>query len=118
MKTSPEFLAFVLEQLEPMRGVSARRLFGGCGLSVDGHTFALLIDNVLYFTVDDTTRPLYEAMGSPCFSYATRLRRVLVRSYHAVPAEVLEDRDRMLPMARQAVEVGLRKPLPGSRRKR
>jgi DNA transformation protein len=118
VKTTPEFMAFVQEQLEPLRGVVLRRMFSGAGLAIDGHNFAMLIDNTLYFTVDDETRPRYEAMGSHCFSYPRGARQVDIRSYYMVPADLLEDRDALLSLAREAMAVGLRKPRPKARAKK
>lgn len=112
---SQDFLAFVQEQLQPMRGLAVRRMFGGAGFSVDERTFALIIDNVLYFHVDDATRPLYEQMGSRCFAYTTRVREVQAPSYYAVPADLLEDRDQLLAMARRALATADAKPRPKAR---
>ncbi len=111
-------MAFVQEQLEPLRGVVLRRMFSGAGLAIDGHNFAMLIDNTLYFTVDDETRPRYEAMGSHCFSYPRGARQVDIRSYYMVPADLLEDREALLSLAREAMAVGLRKPRPKARAKK
>ena len=108
MKTTPDFVAFVTDQLEGpqgLHGLRSARLFGGVGFRADGVQFALIIDNLLYFVVDDRTRPAYEAMGSHCFSYTTRLRRVEVRRYFALPADLLEDRERLLALARESIEV-------------
>ena len=118
MKTTPEFMAFVQEQLEPLRGVAMRRMFSGAGLSIDGHNFAMLIDNTLYFTVDDETRPRYEAMGSHCFSYPRGAQLVDIKSYYMVPADLLEDREQLQSLAREAMAVGLRKPRPKPRAKK
>jgi TfoX/Sxy family transcriptional regulator of competence genes len=41
------------------------------------------------------------------FSYATRRGRVLVKTYYAVPPDVLEDRDALLRWAREASAAGL-----------
>jgi len=108
VKTSPDFVDFVKDQLAALRDLKSARLFGGVGLTADGVQFAIIIDNVLYFAVDDTTRPAYEAMGSQCFSYSTRVRRVEVRRYYALPADLLEDREHLVMLARESVEVAAR----------
>jgi DNA transformation protein len=109
---SSEFLLFIQEQLASLHGLASRRFFGGAGLSADGIQFAMLHDNTLYFVVDDSTRPAYEAMGSRCFSYDTRLRHVDVRRYYAVPAELIEDRERLGALARESLEVARRSTRP------
>ena len=102
---SAQYLDFVKEQLAPIRGVQSGRFFGGVGLSMDGVQFAMLVDNTLYLVVDADTRPNYERMGSRCFSYQTKKRRVDVKKYYAVPGEVLEDQDRLVMLAREAIAV-------------
>ncbi len=102
---SEDFVAFVEEQLQAIPGIVRSRLFGGAGLSVNGVQFALLIANTVYFVVDDSTRPLYEKMGSTCFSYATKARQVNVKRYYTVPADLLEDCDQLLPLAQQAIRI-------------
>jgi DNA transformation protein len=108
VKVSPEFIEFVKEQLASLHDLASRRLFGGVGLSAQGIQFAILHGNTLYFVVDDTTRAAYEAMGSQCFSYTTSQRHVDVRRYYAVPAELIEDRERLSALARESLEVARR----------
>ena len=117
MKTTPDFAAFVADQLDALHGLQSARLFSGVGLSTGGTQFAMIIGNVLYFAVDDSTRPAYEARGSHCFSYSTRARRVEVRRYFAVPAELLEEREELLALARESIEVAGRPRKPVRPRK-
>ena len=49
MAQSSEFVEFVLESLQPLRGVGARRMFGGWGIYKDGVMFALIAYDTLYF---------------------------------------------------------------------
>jgi len=112
MKLSQDYVRFVQEQLEGLRGLRSARLFGGLGLSVDGVQFAMIIRNGLYFVVDDSTRPAYEAAGSDCFRYETRVRQVEVRRYYEVPGEWLEDRERLLALARESLAIA-RQDRPG-----
>ena len=99
------FVDFIVEQLAAMERMSAKRFFGGVGLSANSVQFAMVMGNSLYFTVDDTTRPKYEQMGSVCFSYATQKGRVQVKKYFEVPAEVIEDPVALVALAREAVDV-------------
>ena len=118
MSTSSDFAEFVKEQLASIHGLQGKRLFSGVGLSAHGVQFAMIIDNVLYFVVDDTTRPAYEAMGSQCFSYTTKVRHVEVKRYYAVPGEIIEDHQRLAMLARESLEIAALprknpKPKPG-----
>ncbi|MEP6721804.1 MAG: TfoX/Sxy family protein [Variovorax sp.] len=106
--STPSFADFIVEQLAAMERVNAGRFFGGVGLSANSVQFAMLMGNSLYFTVDDTTRPKYEQMGSVCFSYGTKKGRVQVKKYFQVPAEVIEDRVALVALAKEAVDVAHR----------
>jgi DNA transformation protein and related proteins len=99
---------YVSEQLAPLR-VTPRRFFGGHSFSSDGLQFAMIIDGTLYFVVDDETRPRYEAMGSHCFVYEKKDRKVDVRRYFHVPSEALEDQEQLLVLARESIRVAWRR---------
>ncbi len=94
MSVSPSFRAFVLEQLgRAAPGIRARSMFGGVGVYGAGHFFALIDDDILYFKVDDVTRPQFEANGmSPFRPYGEDGE---IMQYYEVPADVLEDPDRL-----------------------
>ena len=63
MAVSPEYRDWVLEQLRDAGTVTARSMFGGCGVYLDGAFFAIIADDVLYFKADEATQPRYEAQG-------------------------------------------------------
>jgi DNA transformation protein len=111
-KGTNEFAGFVADQLASLKGVVSRRFFGGVGMAVGGTQFAMIMGNTLYFVVDAQTRLKYEAMGATCFSYSTKNGRVQVKKYFSVPSEVLEDPQRLIPLAKEAVQVAtkLKKP--------
>ena len=118
-KAPDPFHEFVIELFAPMGPVSIRRMFGGAGLYHDGLFFGVLDDDEVFFKVDGTTRPRYEARGSQPF--APMANEAPMRGYYQVPAEVLEDRDALTAWAREAVEAAraartVRR--PGARRKR
>ena len=98
---SNEYLDFVLEQLEPAGAVSARKMFGGVGLYLQGHFFALIAEDVLYFKVDDANRGDFEAAGMEPFKPFTD--KPTVMSYYEVPVEVLEDRRQLKEWADKAL---------------
>lgn len=90
MTVSADYLAYVLDQLSELGGVSSRRMFGGAGLYCDEFFFGLISDDTLYLRVDDSNRGDYTARGmQPFRPYADRPQ--LSMSYYEVPAEVLED---------------------------
>ena len=98
---------FVLEQLEPLGGVGARRMFGGVGLFRDGLMFGLIAADTLYLKVDDETRGDYQAAGAGPFLY-TREGREIALSYYEAPAEMFDDPDLLSAWARRAFEAAMR----------
>jgi uncharacterized protein (TIGR02453 family) len=107
MSVSESYRDYVLEQLGCMGQVTAKNMFGGVGLYLDGLFFALIANDTLYFKVDGTNRPDYEAAGMGPFrpygdkSYAMK--------YYEVPVEVLEDRETLRLWANKALAVARRK---------
>jgi DNA transformation protein len=103
---SADYLAYVLEQLALLGGVSSRRMFGGAGLYCDELFFGLIADDTLYLRVDDSNRDDYAARGMAQFRpYADRPHLSL--HYYETPAEVLEDARALVEWARRSVAVAL-----------
>ena len=107
MARSSEFVEFVLEGLQPLGGVSARRMFGGFGIYKDGVMFALIADDQLYFKIDDGNRAAYEDAGLPHFTYTDKGRPIRM-SYRAAPSEGFDDPDILCAWAREAYAAALR----------
>lgn len=105
MAASPQFKAFLEELLEPLGPVVFKRLFGGEGLSLGGVTFAFVMGQMLYLRVDDETRPAFEEAGAEPFSYSTKRKRVMVRSFFAAPEELFDDPHEFRDWARTALAV-------------
>ncbi|WP_316978996.1 TfoX/Sxy family protein [Shumkonia mesophila] len=116
MVLSPEFRDYVLEMLEPLGGVTARRMFGGAGLYRDGTIFALVAGDVLYFKVDDANRADYEAAGTGPFRPFED--KPFAMPYWEVPADILEDPAEICAWAAKAWEAGRRAGPPPKRRRR
>jgi DNA transformation protein len=121
MPVSNDYLRYVLDQLGGL-GVTARRMFGGYGLYADGFFFGI-IDDAVYFKVDDSNRRDYEERGYRAFSVemGRPKRRMVSLSYFQVPEDVLEDADDARRWARKAVAVAVaaaaRKPASRAPRK-
>jgi DNA transformation protein and related proteins len=87
---SADFLAYVLEQLAGVDGVSHRRMFGGAGLYSDEFFFGLIFDDTLYLRVDEANRERFTARGMERFRpYPDRPEWSM--GYYGTPAAVLED---------------------------
>jgi DNA transformation protein and related proteins len=91
------FKDFVLEQLDSLDGITSRAMFGGHGLYYRGVFFAIISQGMLYFKTDEESRQAYEQRGMPTFGPA--------KSYHEVPAEILEDSEQLVEWAQRAIAV-------------
>jgi DNA transformation protein len=106
MPVSPEYREFVVEQLERVAAVRTKSMFGGVGLYGDGLFFALLDDDRLYFKVDDSNRPDYEARGlGPFDPFKDGIH---LMQYYEVPAEIVEDPDELQVWMGKALDVARR----------
>jgi DNA transformation protein len=107
MARSNEFVEFVLEGLQPLGGVSARRMFGGWGIYKDGVMFALIADDQLYLKVDDGHRAAYDNAGLPHFTYTDKGKPIR-RPYCEAPSEGFDDPEILCAWAREAFAAALR----------
>ena len=115
MAVSSDFLAYVLDQLAGLGGVSSKRMFGGAGLYREEFFFGLISKDVLYLRVDDSNRSDYATRGMAQFKpYADRPH--LSMNYYEAPAEVLEDAGELVSWARRSVEVAMAAPVVSERR--
>ncbi len=103
MSTSSEFATYILDRLQGLGPLETRRFFGGIGLLSGATQFAMIMENTLYFVVNDATRARYEKAGMPCFSYSTKTRQVQVRRYFALPEEILDDQEMLRDWANEAI---------------
>ncbi|HEX6827389.1 MAG TPA: TfoX/Sxy family protein [Burkholderiales bacterium] len=93
------FAAFVLDQLEGLDGVSARRMFGGHGLYLGDVFVGIIHDGRLYFRTDELSRPDYEKLGMKPFRPNARQT---LKNYLEVPADILESPRRLREWALRA----------------
>ena len=87
--------------------MTARRMFGGVGIYSEQAFFALIADDTLYFKVDGTTRPEFEARGMEPFRPYGKDGAEM--QYFQVPEEVLEDLESLRSWAERAIAVARRK---------
>ncbi|MDP1708138.1 MAG: TfoX/Sxy family protein [Gammaproteobacteria bacterium] len=107
MPVRNEFVEFVLEQLAPLGSVSARAMFGGHGIYQRDTIFALILEDRLYFKVDDLNRAEFTERGLGPFTYTARGKLTTMKYYEA-PPEVFEEPEAMLSWAQQAINAALR----------
>ncbi|MEB8433824.1 TfoX/Sxy family protein [Cocleimonas sp. KMM 6892] len=122
MSVSAEYLAYIQDLLCDVPDVSVKAFFGGKSLrsryrvSPEGEyqeqleeiQFAMIIDDVLYFVVDDQSRPKYETLGMTPFEYEKKTGAVKVRKYYTAPESCFEDQDVMHEWAKEALQAASR----------
>ncbi len=115
MSVSENYLSYVLDQLEYLGTVTTKKMFGGVGIYLDGVFFGGIDNNILYFRVDDSNRPDYESAGmNPFRPYG---ENAYAMQYYEVPADVLEDKEKLRLWADKALAVAIRKASVGRKQK-
>lgn len=101
MPLSPGFSDYVLELLDGFSRVQAKRMFGGAGLFRDGVMFGVLLNDVVYFRVDDALKADLAAQGSEPWIY-TRAGESREMGYWRMPETAADDRDEAVAIAKRA----------------
>jgi DNA transformation protein len=103
-----ELIAHLLDLLQPLGEVRARRMFGGYGLYLGNRMFGLVAEGTLYLKVDADSERDYAEAGLPCFSYLRQGRPVKIHSFRQAPADALELGDELCRRAGRAVQAARR----------
>lgn len=115
MSVSKDFADYCCELLSGVGKPTAKRMFGGWGISVEGMSIAWLLDlsdggdgsnAKLYLKASDATRAQYEAAGCQRFVYDVKGVPKSV-NYYAAPDDAMESPDAMLPWARLALRCAI-----------
>lgn len=110
-----DFATYCCELLSGVGPCTAKRMFGGFGISTSGLTLALVADlgggEKLWLKADAQTRSLYEAHGCERFTYEMTRNGVSAPhslNYYAAPEDAMESPAVMLEWARVALECALK----------
>lgn len=104
MAVSSSFQVLVLDQLNrAMPRIRARPMFGGVGIYSGDVFFALISDDTVYFKVDASTRPEFEARGMGPFRPFGDDGGTM--QYYQLPEDLLEDPEALRPWAEKAVAI-------------
>lgn len=106
MAVQPQFLAYILEQLDALGRLRSRRMFGGVGLYSGELFFGLIDDDTVFFKSDATNSADYIARNMPRFMPFPE-RPEAVMAYYQVPADIIEDAESLVNWARKSVAVAL-----------
>ena len=107
MSNDNAFTSYVVELMQSVGPVRAKRMFGGYGIFLDALMFGLIADNVLYLKADKETEAEFKSRGLDAFTY-NKKDKILTMSYYQAPDETLEDRDEMNDWANKAYGAALR----------
>lgn len=113
MTVSPEYKAFVLEQLDPIGDIRIRHMFGGGGVYYGDLMFGLIAGETLYFKADDQNRPDFEAEGMGPFVYEPPAKdgktgKKIAMSYWELPERLYDEADELTVWARNAIDAAAR----------
>ena len=106
-----QFADYCCELLASQGATSARRMFGGWGIYVDGMCLAIIADlgsgEKLWLKADDATRSRYEAAGCERFIYVGT-NKTSSMNYYTAPEDAMDSPDAMRPWARLALECAVK----------
>jgi DNA transformation protein len=106
MAVQPQYLAYILEQLEGLERLRSRRMFGGVGLYSGELFFGIIDDDTAFFKSDARNSADYTARNMPRFMPFPE-RPEAVMAYYQVPADIIEDAESLVAWARKSVAVAL-----------
>lgn len=100
-----DFVDYVVHDLlSGLDNIRSRAMFGGHGIYRDDVFFAIIVDDQLYFKVDDIHKKKYEKLGSKPFSYLSKGKKI-VMSYWEVPIEIMDDREMIARWAEASCKI-------------
>ena len=101
------FISYVVDLMQSIGPVRAKRMFGGHGIFLEGLMFGLVADSVLYLKADKETEAAFRARGLEAFTYNKKGKEYQM-SYYQAPEEALEDGEAMNAWAKTAYGAALR----------
>lgn len=106
-KAQSSFAAYVAEIMSPLGEVTTRAMFGGYNVAIDGLTFGLIVNGVLYLKADDVNRPAFDKAGLRAFTYHAKGGKKTAMSYFEAP-DCIDDWEALEPWADGALAAAKR----------
>ncbi|MDB5964258.1 MAG: TfoX-like protein [Polaromonas sp.] len=114
-RLTDDFAQYCCELLSGAGPCTAKRMFGGFGISTDGLNIALVADlgggETLWLKADADSQGRFEAAGCKRFRYEVDRGGMPAShslNYYSAPADALESPHLMLPWARLSLECALK----------
>jgi DNA transformation protein len=103
MVASDSFAEFLREQLDPLGGITMRRMFGKTGVFCDGVMFGMVTENTLYLRVDDESKETFkEAEAYPPLNYE-KGGGTIDLSFWRTPERLFDEPEEFVAWARAAL---------------
>jgi len=102
-----EFVTYVIDSMQPLGCVHAKRMFGGHGIFLQGLMFGLIADSVLYLKADKDLENDFIVRRLEAFQYQKK-NKLFKISYYQVPEEALENDDVMFEWATKSYQAAIR----------
>jgi len=102
-----EYVDYLLELMQPLGHVTARPMFGGFGMYADGLFFAIVVNDVLYFKVDDVNRGQFTDRKLDPFTFDMK-GEIKTMNYHRCPEEALENPVLMAEWGKSGIAAAMR----------
>ena len=106
-KQKSEFVSYLVDLLQTVGSVSAKRMFGGYGFFLEGLMLALVADETFYLKTDEEIENDFKKRGLEAFTY-NKKGKLYSMSYYQAPAEALENTEEMANWANKAYGAALR----------
>ena len=102
-KRAAEPTGLAAHVVDVLGDIECRRYFGGWSLAKGGVQFAMVMEDVLYFTVGDELRAALKREGAAPFSYAKGGTKIVVERLYTAPSACLDDPDALRHWANAAI---------------
>jgi len=97
----------VVQHLNQVAPVTARAMFGGYGLYIEGVMFALIAKQTVYFKVDEVNRGDFDAWHMSPFTYDGKGQPITM-SYYEIPPSIWADLSALVQWVERAHAAGKR----------
>lgn len=102
-----EFVSYIVELMQSIGPVTAKGMFGGHGIFLEGLMFGLVADGILYLKADEETEDEFESRELEAFTY-NKQGKEFKMSYYQAPEEAMESAEEMNIWANKAFGAALR----------
>lgn len=102
-----EFTNYILDLMQSIGAVYAKRMFGGYGIFLDDLMFALINNGLLYLKADIKNKDNFIKNDLTAFSYMKKGRKCKL-SYFQAPEDALEASEMMHSWAQSSYDAALR----------